>query len=228
VVAVAAVAIVLYGVFSSMAYVLISVTAEKQLRVTEQVISAISPQTWIDGKILGIAGVALVNVLVFVIGGALYIVGGSIASGRGLSLGPVDPMAVLWILIFALLGFLFWLSVFGTVAATIDDPNTSTRGPLMFLPALFSAAGFMILRNPDSTFARITGLLPLTSSAVMPARMALTDVPWWELVISAALLAGAALLARRAAGRVFSVAMLMYGKEPSWNEIRRWVGESGR
>jgi ABC-2 type transport system permease protein len=130
-------------------------------------------------------------------------------------------------MIFALLGFLFWLSVFGALAATIDDPNTSTRGPLMFMPAMFSAAGFFIVGNPDSMFARVTGLLPLTSMAVMPARVALTEVPFWELALSAALLAGGALLARRAAGKVFAVAMLMYGKEPSWGEVRRWVRETG-
>lgn len=225
--AVVAIGLVLYGLFTSMAYILVSVTAEKQLRVTEQVISAISAQTWIDGKILGITAVALVNVMIFLAGGAVWILGRAIATKSRFSLGTVEPMTIVWILVFAMLGFLFWLSIFGAVAATVDDPNTSTRGPLMFLPALFSAAGFMIIRNPDSTFARIMGYLPLTSSAVMPARVALSEVPWWELLISVALLAGGTLLARRAAGKVFSVAMLMYGKEPSWMEIRRWVGESG-
>lgn len=221
-----AVGIVIYGVFSSMAYILVSVTAEKQLRVTEQVVSAISPQTWIDGKILGIAAVALVNVLVFIGGAAVWILGRSIANRTPFSLGSVEPLALLWIILFATLGFMFWLALFGAVAATIDDPNSSTRGPLMFLPAFFSVTGMLIPINPDSMFARITGLLPLTSSAVMPARVALTDVPVWELLLSALLLIGAILLARRAAGKVFSVAMLMYGKEPSWSEMRRWARES--
>jgi ABC-2 type transport system permease protein len=204
---------------------LVSVTAEKQLRVTEQVISAIPAQTWIDGKILGISAVALVNVLLFLASGALWILGRSFATGSGFSIGAIEPTAILWIILFAVLGFAFWLSVFGVIAATIDDPNTSTRGPLMFLPAMFSVAGFMIVRNPDSTFARIVGQLPLTSSSVMPARIALTDVPIWEILLSAGLLLGGVMLARRAAGKVFSVAMLMYGKEPSWGEIRRWVRE---
>lgn len=218
--------LVLYGVFTSMAYLLVSVTAEKQLRVTEQIISAISPQTWIDGKILGIAAVALVNVLIFFASAAVWVFGRSIATGSPFSMGAADPAAVVWIILFALLGFIFWISLFGAVAATIDDPNTSTRGPLMFLPALFSVPAFLIPLNPDSTFARITGLIPLTSSTVMPARVALTDVPAWELLLSAALLLGGALLARRAAGKVFAIGMLMYGKEPSWREIRRWVRES--
>lgn len=220
-----AVGLVLYGVFTSMAYMMVSVTAEKQLRVTEQVISAIPAQTWIDGKILGIAAVAFVNVGIFLAGTAVWILGRSIATGASFSIGSVEPLALTWIAVFAVLGFIFWLAVFGAIAATIDDPNTSTRGPLMFVPALFSVAGFLSVRNPDSMFARVTGLIPLTSSSVMPARVALTDVPVWELVVSAALLVVGALLARRAAGRVFSVAMLMYGKEASWGEIRRWARE---
>lgn len=221
-----AVGLVLYGVFTSMAYMMVSVTAEKQLRVTEQVISAISPQTWIDGKILGISAVALVNVIMFLAGAAVWVLGRSIATGSRFSMGAAEPAAILWIVLFALLGFLFWLSLFGAVAATIDDPNTSTRGPLMFLPAFFSVAGMLVPMNSDSTFSRVSALIPLTSSAAMPARVALTDVPLWELLLSAALLVGGTLLARRAAGKVFSVAMLMYGKEPSWREIRRWVRET--
>lgn len=219
-------ALVLYGLFMAMAYMLVSVTAEKQLRVTEQVVSAISPQTWIDGKILGLSAVAFVNVGIAVLSGMLWVFGNSLARDRPFSMGAVDPLAFVIIALFALLGFIFWLSVFSAVAATIDDPNTSTRGPLMFLPAMFSIAGFLVVRIPDSAFARITGIIPLTSSAVMPARVAITDVPAWEIVLSAALLIGGALIARRAAGKVFAVAMLMYGKEASWGEVRRWVRES--
>ena len=59
-----AVGLVLYGVFTSMAYMMVSVTAEKQLRVTGGDFRDIT-QTWIDGKIIGISAVALVNVLIF-------------------------------------------------------------------------------------------------------------------------------------------------------------------
>jgi ABC-2 type transport system permease protein len=224
--AIIAIALVLYGVFTSMAYMMVSVTAEKQLRVTEQVVSAITPQTWIDGKILGIAAVALVSVLLMVVGTMVWILGRSLATGTAFSMGSIDPLAMMWIILFAMLGFVFWLAAFGAIAATIDDPNTSTRGPLMFVPAMFSAAGFMIVRNPDSTFARIAGLLPVTSPAVMPARVALSEVPVWELVLSAAILTAGIFLARRAAGKIFAVGMLLYGKEPSWREIRRWVRDS--
>ena len=187
--------------------------------------TAISPQTWIDGKILGLTAVAFVNILLAVVSGMVWVLGRSFATGAAFTMGVTDAGEMLLIALFAVLGFLFWLSVFSAVAATIDDPNSSTRGPLMFLPALFSFVGFLILRAPDSGFARITSMIPLTSSAVMPARIAISDVPAWEIVLSALLLVGSALAARRAAGKVFAVGMLMYGKEASWREIRKWARE---
>ncbi len=58
----ACVVFMLWGVFIGFAYQFTSITGEKQQRMTEQIVSAISPQTWIDGKILGITGVGLANI----------------------------------------------------------------------------------------------------------------------------------------------------------------------
>lgn len=225
-VAVVAVGAVLYGVFTGVAYLFVSITGEKQLRVTEQILSAVTPQAWIDGKLLGIAGVALVGVLTLAGAALVFVLGRSLA-GAGVSLpaAGASPGVIVLVLLFALLGFAFWLAFYGLIAATIDDPNTSSRGPLMFVPGLCVSAGFLILGNPDSPFARGLALFPLTSSAAMPVRLAMTDVAAWEVAASAALLVGAIWVMRRAAGRVFGVAMLLYGKEPSWGEVRRWLRE---
>lgn len=218
---------VLYGVFMAMALMLVSVTAEKQLRVTEQLIATIRPQEWIDGKIIGIALTAMVNVVLMALSAILFLAGRALATGRWSAPQAIDnPVLLGTILLFALLGFAFWLSFFGAIAATIDDPNTSSRGPLMFVPILFQGAGFMILSNPDSTFARTLSIIPLTASGAMPIRLASSDVAPWEVALSAALLLAGVLILRRLAGRVFALGMLMTGKEPSWSEVRRWMRET--
>jgi hypothetical protein len=52
------------------------------------------------------------------------------------------------------------------------------------------------------------------------------EVPWWEVGLALALLIAAILGVRRLAGKVFRLGMLMYGKEPSWSEVRRWLREA--
>ena len=46
--------VMMLGIFMGNAHLFTGITGEKQSRVTESVMSAISPQTWIDGKLLGL------------------------------------------------------------------------------------------------------------------------------------------------------------------------------
>lgn len=89
------------------------------------------------------------------------------------------------------------------------------------LPILPLALAFVLLKTPDALFMRLLGLFPLTSPTVLSGRLVLGEVAWWEFPLAIVLLLGAISLMRRAAGKIFSLGILMYGKEPSWGEIRR-------
>lgn len=217
------VGILLMAVFTSLAYVLTGITGEKQLRVTESVVSAISPQAWIDGKVLGIAAYSLTTVANLLVGGAILSFGAKAAFGFSLPAAAVRPGVLLALVTFTGLGLLLWNSFFAAVASTIDDPNTSARSSLLFLPMIPVIACLAILRDPDSLVSRILALFPLTSAPGLPVRLVLSDPGAFEIGASAALLLGAIWLTRRLAGRVFEVGMLLYGKEPSWREIARWA-----
>lgn len=123
-------------------------------------------------------------------------------------------------------GFLMWNTFFGLVAATTDDPNTSARGSFIMLPVLPLAIAFLGLERPDTLLMRVLSILPPTSPTVLTLRLVLTEVPWWEVALALALLGAAIWLLRRAAGKVFGLAILMYGKEPSWRETLRWIRET--
>jgi ABC-2 type transport system permease protein len=218
-----AISFVLMALVTGVSYLFASITGEKQIRVTEQVVSAIPAQSWIDGKIIGLAALSLVSVLNTAI--VIVLVLAVIGLPANLPLPSVagDPVAILLILILSLLGFLFWFAFMAAVAALIDDPHTSTRSSLLFLPMVSGGLAFMALADVGSTAVRVLSIAPPTSATMMPARLLLTPVPPLELALSLALLLGAVVLLRLAAGRVFRIAMLMYGKEPSWAEVRRWA-----
>ncbi|HEV7764630.1 MAG TPA: ABC transporter permease [Thermoanaerobaculia bacterium] len=220
------IAIMLMTVFTGMAYIFTSITGEKQNRVTEQIVSAIPAQAWLDGKILGLLGVSIVGVASQVVafaavGLAMRLWGGAGPLPLPTTLG--NPVVVLTIVIFAVLGLAFWFAFLGLIAAVIDDPNSSTRSSFLFLPVFVTGFAFAVLPDPTTTLSRVLSLLPVTSPSAMPARLMAGEVPAWEVATALLLLAAGAWLLRIAAGRVLRIGMLMYGKEPSWAEVRRWA-----
>lgn len=224
VVAGAATALVLLAIFTSMAYLLTGITGEKQLRVTESIVSFVPPQAWIDGKILGIGAYALVNIANMLVGTLIVAFLARLAWGFTLPDVVARPGILLLLLVYCALALALWNAVFAAFAATLDDPNTSTRTSLMFVPVLcIGLASWIVLRDPDSAVARGLALFPLTSGPALPVRAMLSRVDAVETIVSLALLCVTIWLVRRAAGRIFEIGMLMYGKEPSLREIARWA-----
>ncbi len=216
------------GLFLGFSYVFVAITGEKTQRVTESVLSAITPQTWIDGKILGLTLVVLVNVACYMFGYLVYKGVATLFFGEAFTLptGIGDPVVVLNLVLFAMLGFGFWFTLFALIAATITDPNSSSRSSLLLLPFLPLGLTLTGMDQPDAVWMRVLALIPGLSPAAMPVRLLRGD-PWVvEILLSLALLVVMVWVFRRAAGRVFGVSMLMTGKEPSWGEVWRWLREA--
>jgi ABC-2 type transport system permease protein len=94
---------------------------------------------------------------------------------------------------------------------------------MLMLPAIPVGLAVVVFRDPDSLLSHLLAVFPLTSAPALPARMVLSNPGIVEILASLLLLIGAIWLTRRVAGRIFEVGMLLYGKEPSWREIARWV-----
>ena len=215
------------GILIGNSYLFIGITGEKQNRVTEQIIAAVPPQTWIDGKILGLSLMVFVMMVNTCVGGLVAnLVLTAFGAGVDLSSIPVHPVLVVQLMVMGLLGFFFWFVFFAAVAATIDDPNTSSRSGFIMLPLIpMAVAGFTFI-NADTTLMRVLSILPPTAPAVLSARLILTDVAAWEFFVATALLVGSVLLMRRAAGKIFAMGILMHGTEPSWRDIVRWMRQA--
>lgn len=223
--AVAFLVIMLLAVFNSLAYLFTGITGEKQFRVTELVISSISPQVWIDGKILGIALHSLATAATLVVGFLLVAFAANLGWSFELPAAAVRPGVLLLLAVYCVLGILLWNSFFAALASTIDDPNTSSRSSLLMLPVLPVILSLAVLRDPDGLLSRGLALLPLTSAPALPIRLVLSDPGALEIAASLLLLVAAIGFARRLAGRIFEIGMLLYGKEPTLQEIGRWISQ---
>lgn len=216
------VGIMVLGVFIGNAHLFTGITGEKQNRVTESVVSAITPQTWIDGKLIGLSAVAIYGLVVIAVGwlvaNELY---GCFLPKVEVPFEIIDSSLLLGFLSFTILGFILWFAFFGAVASTIDDPNTSSRSVFMFLPAVGIAMTVSGIDAPDAGMFRAASIFPLTSPAAMPVRMVVGNPVAWELAVAVVLLVLTIHLFRRTAGKVFAMGMLTYGTEPTWREMAR-------
>jgi ABC-2 type transport system permease protein len=209
------------AVFTSFGLSLTSVTQEKQHRITEQLLTCISHQEWVDGKALGLCLSSIKSLLTTCFMMAIVFTGVAVFSDGGSETMNVSAAVVIQILIFCVTGVLFWNYVFVGFAATIDDPNHSGKTGLMLLPMLPVMLVFIVMGEPNGQVAKVLSLVPLTSISFMPMRIASMSVPVWQVGLSLAFLMAGVYYVRLFATRVFRANITLFGKEPDWADIWR-------
>lgn len=219
--------LMIFAIFTGAGLLFTTITGEKTQRVTELVVSAVPPQAWIDGKVLGTIAYVVVNLVTFAVGiGIAVLVPMLLRDGPLPPLPPigVDPVLLAGILPLVVLGAVLYLYLYAAVAASIDDPATSQRSGMLMVPGVLVALGWLgLIGDPSSPMFVFLSYFPLTSASAMSVRLLLGDAGTLELLLSLAVLAASSLAARWAAGKVFSVAVLITGKEPTWGEMLRWL-----
>ncbi len=219
-VGIALVVLMMAVLFSTISYLMIGISGEKQARVTEVVVSAIRAESWMDGKILAFTLIGLLMALVWA--GSLFILGGAFAFSLPLS---VSAGNLLVDVAFAVLGLYFYNAMFAAVLATMQGIESSAKfqGYFFMLPMMPILFLVPMLRDPEVGWLVAVSQLPPFSPMLLPVRIALGAAQSWEIALGLALLALGGWWMRGVAGRIFRVGMLMYGKDPTLPEILRWM-----
>ena len=208
-----------------------SVLEEKTTRVAEVVVASVSPGTLLAGKIIGVGGVALTQIVVWTAASvAMARARGPIMSALGVpatsfSLPAVTPGTLALLAGFFLLGFLLFAALFATVGAMVSSEQEAQQAqqPLMLL---ILAPGLLIqpvLVNPMTKLAEVASWMPFTAPVIMPLRLSLVPVPTGQIVLSIAVSAVSCVVAIWLAARIYRVGILMYGKRATMRELVRWI-----
>ena len=228
-----------------------SVLEEKTTRVAEVVVSSVNTDTLLAGKILGVGLVAITQVLSWVVLSVLamtyaspYLFGnqgraaavasaaGTVGAGNSPGLGllalgipPIPLWAAVALFCCFVMGFIFYASLFAAVGAMVNSQEDVQQAATPVMLLLVSSVIFMgpIMANPGSTMARTMSMLPTSAPIIMPLRITLVPVPWFEVVGALSGVAAACAAAIWISGRVYRVGLLMYGKKPSLAELARWI-----
>jgi ABC-2 type transport system permease protein len=221
--------IVLYG-----QNVLRGVLEEKTTRVAEVVVSSVTPETLLAGKVLGVGAVGLTQQILWVITTVImFKLRGPLLEKFGINTMPfalpdISIGLALLLLLFFVLGFVFYSSLYAAVGASVNSEQEAQQAVQPMLILLVATAIFInpILINPTSTLATVMSLLPFSAPIIMPLRLALGSVPWYELAGSLIGVALACWGATWLAARIYRVGLLMYGKRPTLREMGRWISYS--
>lgn len=213
--------------------ILRGVMEEKTTRVAEVVVSSARPTTLLMGKVLGISAVALTQLAAWV--GMAYLIYtqraailskfGAPAAAGGFSLPTIEPAAAIALALFFILGLVFYSALYAAVGAMVssqEDVNQASMPVTLLLIASVVLVQVVLLK-PGEGLARVLSLLPFSAPIIMPTRMALIAVPWWEIGAALLSVAVGCALALWLSARIYRVGMLMYGKRPTFAEVARWV-----
>jgi ABC-2 type transport system permease protein len=218
--------------------IMTSVQEEKRDRIVELIVSSIRARDLLVGKVLGIGGAGVLQMVIWVAVATLLLtysavlggmLGASEATLQALSQQTMLPriplsLAITFVLFFAG-GFFLFATLFGVIGAMV---TTAQEAQQYVFPILMPfIIGFFIsmpaAENPHSTIAVLGSLIPFTSPMVMPVRISVGGLDWVQTVLSLLLLYGTAALAVLVAAKIYRIAIFATGKKPTASEIIRWM-----
>jgi ABC-2 type transport system permease protein len=208
---------------TSSGYLMSSVVEEKGNRIMEILITSVTPMQLLVGKIIGLGALGLLQLGIWMIGGAVALQLGQ--NTELLSGVYIPPDMLLLGLIYFLLTYFLIASLMAGIGATAGGEQESRQlssifSLLLFLPFFFL---YNLITDPNGTISTILTLLPFTSPVTTIFRMAFGTVPTWQLVVSLIVQIVTTVLIMWAAARVFRWSLLMYGKRPNLRELVRII-----
>jgi ABC-2 type transport system permease protein len=203
------------------------VMEEKSSRVVEILLSSLKPSELLLGKVVGIASVGLFEFLIWTLSGIILFLANPLNFTSSFNKSFIKPEEIVLFLIFFVLGFLFYASIFAAVGSvcSTDQEVQQVMIPIVIIlifPVLILG---LILQNPNALWLIILSVIPIFSPTLMMTRLAIMSVPLWQTLLSIAFLIGGIIFVAWAGGKIFRTGILMTGKMPNIFEILKWIKE---
>lgn len=205
-------------------YLLQSVIEEKETKLIEVLLITVRPGTLLTGKALGLGVLGLFQILFWILTGYGLL---QVASNSGvlvdvqLVLQDISLAYLALLLAYFLLLYFFMAAGFGAVGALSQSMQEGPQFTVVFvLPAMVPLWFTSVFAtDPDGSLAVALSVLPIVSPLAMVQRLAITEVPALEIVLSLALMCAAVLAMFWLAGRLFRFHTLLAGRLPRLREI---------
>ncbi len=223
-----------------------SVIEEKTNRIIEVITSSVKPIELLLGKMGGVGALALTQLSIWI--AALLGIGAMAGPVAGMLMdpdimspasateaAPVDPSMfaipeieaslIIYFVIFFILGYLLYSSLFAAVGSAVDSETDTQQFmfPIMIPVMIAYFIMFQAMENPDGTLSIVGSLIPFCTPIVMITRIAITDVPFWQVSLSILLMVVTFAGTMWISAKIYSVGILSYGNSASFKELMKWI-----
>lgn len=201
-----------------------SVASEKSNRAMEMLITSAKPMNLMFGKVIGsgLAGLAQISVML-ITAGVFYKINEAHLEAISIikSVFSMPPQIIFYTILFYITGYFvyaFLYGALGSLASRTEDINTSIMPIiLIFMVAFFIA--FYGMMSPETPLLTVASFIPFVSPMAMFVRIAMTEVPIWQIVVSVALMFATIWGTGWLAAKIYRIGILMYGKPPKIKDL---------
>lgn len=210
-----------------------NVATEKSSRTMEVLITSARPVSMMFGKVIASCIAGLIQL--FAVFGTAFLcfnLNKSYWEDNMIvkSIFDMPPSLLGFMLIFFVLGFFTYAFLYGAIGSTaskLEDINTSVMPvTMLFIIAFFVVIYSLGVGDVDNILMRVCSFVPFTSPMAMFTRIAMSNVMWYEIVISTAVLAGTVIGIGFVSAKIYRVGVLLYGTTPKIGSIIRAVRKS--
>ncbi len=239
---------IIYGaMFGYGAVIMRSVMEEKTSRIVEVIASAVRPFELLMGKVAGVALLGLTQFTIWAVSGAMLLaVAGplisffytpatpetvnaaeSAAEVAAFSIPPIGPMIWIGFVLFFLLGFLIYSALFAAVGSAVDQESDSQQLQIPIIMLIIVPIMFLmpVSDDPASTLSIVLSMVPFFAPILMPVRMAVLQIPFWQFGLTILLMILTFVVLIWLSARIYRTGILMYGKKATFRELLKWMRE---
>lgn len=210
-----------------------NVATEKSSRAMELLITSAKPVSMMFGKVVASCLAGFIQILV-VFGSSILFYNLNQKHWEGniivASIFDMPLNLLVYMLIFFVLGFFVYAFMFGAIGSTaskVEDINTSVMPvTLLFVVGFVVVMMSMSSGNVDSFLMRICSYVPFTSPMAMFTRIAMSTVPFYEILISIVILIASVTGIGIISAKIYRVGVLLYGTKPKFSSILKAIGKA--
>ena len=206
-----------------------NVATEKSSRAMELLVTSAKPASMMFGKVIATC-IAGATQLIAVFGTAMLFYNinkDALSNPIFASIFSIPGELLGYMLLFFVLGFFMYAFMYGAVGSVVsklEDVGTMTL-PInfMFVATFAVVMTSMSTGDMENMMMKIGSFIPFTSPVAMFARICMSTVPWYEILISVLVLLGSTIAIGFIAAKIYRVGVLLYGTRPKFKELLKIV-----